>query len=72
MAWRRKARSKPGRSKVRNAKKSDYDGKTFQSNLELYCYKELKKAEVDVQYEEHTFTIFDPLVYPQACYEGYI
>ena len=30
----------------------------------------LKKAEVDVDYEEHTFTIFEPLVYPQACYEG--
>ena len=70
MAWKRKARSKPGRKKVKNAKKSTYDGKTFQSNLELYCYKELEKAKVNVDYEEHTFTIFDPIVYPQACYEG--
>ena len=65
MAWRSK-----GRSKVKNAKKSTYDGHNFQSNLELYCYKELVKAEVPVEYEEHTFTIFDGLVYPQACYEG--
>ena len=70
MAWKRKARSKPGRKKVKNAKKSTYDGKTFQSNLELYCYKELEEAEILVDYEEHTFTIFPALVYPQACYEG--
>ena len=69
MAWKRRAK-KPGKTKVKNAKKSVYDGKNFQSNLELYCYKGLKKAEVDVDYEEHTFTIFEPLEYPQACYEG--
>ena len=65
MVWKRRAKS-PGRSKVKNAKKSTYDGKNFQSNLELYCYKELEKAKVLVEYEETTFTIFDALVYPQA------
>ena len=69
MAWKRRAK-KPGKSKVKNAKKSSYDGKNFQSNLELYCYKELEKAEILVEYEEHTFTIFPATVYPQACYEG--
>ena len=63
MSWK-------GRSKVKNAKKSSYDGHDFQSNLELYCYKELEKAEIAVEYEAHTFTIFDALLYPQACYEG--
>jgi hypothetical protein len=63
MAWK-------GRSKVKNAKKSTYDGKNFQSNLELYCYKQLKAAKVRVEYEETTFTIFPATVYPQACYEG--
>ena len=57
MVWKRRVKGS-GRSKVKNAKKSTYDGKNFQSNLELYCY------------EETTFTIFDALVYPQACYEG--
>ncbi len=66
MAWRKTT----GRTKVKNAKKSTYDGKNFQSNLELHCYKELQKAGVAVEYEETTFTIFEALVYPQACYEG--
>ena len=69
MAWKRRTK-KPGRTKVKNAKKSTYDGKSFQSNLELYCYKQLEAAEVLVDYEEHTFTIFPATVYPQACYEG--
>ena len=58
------------RTKVKNAKKSTYDGKEFKSNLELHCYKGLKAANIKVDYEDTTFTIFDPLVYPQACYEG--
>ena len=69
MVWKRRAK-KAGRSKVKNAKKSTYDGKNFQSNLELYCYKQLEEAEILVEYEEHTFTIFPATVYPQACYEG--
>tara|TARA_R110002074_G_scaffold5185_2_gene25378 strand:- start:1340 stop:1780 length:441 start_codon:yes stop_codon:yes gene_type:complete len=58
------------RPKVKNAKKSTYDGHNFQSNLELYCYKQLEEAEILVEYEAYTFTIFDALLYPQACYEG--
>ena len=69
MAWKRKAKT-PGRSKVKNAKKSTYDGKNFQSNLELYCYKQLKEAKIKVKYEEKTFIIFPAMVYPLACYEG--
>ena len=61
---------KKGRSKVKNAVKNEYNGITFQSKLELYCYKELKSNKIDVEYEETTFTIFDAIVYPQACYEG--
>ena len=56
--------------KVKNAKKQTYDGKEFQSRLELHCYKELKSAKIPVEYEETTFTIFPATVYPQACYEG--
>ena len=68
MAW--KKRNKKSKSKVKNAKKSTYDGKDFKSNLELYCYKLLKEAKIPVKYEEQTFIIFDAIVYPQACYEG--
>lgn len=68
MAWKR--RSSKGKSKVKNAKKSTYKGLNFQSNLELHCYKKLEEANVAVQYEEITYTIFPATVYPQACYEG--
>ena len=67
---KRKYVRRKSRSKVKNAKKSTYDGKEFKSNLELYCYKKLEECEILVEYEENTFTIFDALVYPQACYEG--
>ena len=67
---KRKYVKRKGRTKVKNAKKSTYDGKHFQSNLELYCYKQLEEAKIPVEYEQHTFTIFPATVYPQACYEG--
>ena len=65
MAWKRRSKSK-----VKNAKKSSYKGLNFKSNLELHCYKKLEAAKIDVKYEEETFTIFQALVYPLACYEG--
>ena len=67
MAWKRR---KINRTSKCFSKKSSYDGHDFQSNLELYCYKELEKSKILVEYEAHNFTIFDPFVYPQACYEG--
>ena len=30
----------------------------------------LHESGVSVEYEKHSFTIFDAMVYPQACYEG--
>jgi hypothetical protein len=48
---RKYAKRKP-RTKVKNAKKSVYDGKQFQSNLELYCYKQLEEAKIPVDYEK--------------------
>ena len=67
---KKKYARRKGRSKVKNAKQSVYDGKEFKSNLELYCYKQLEEAEILVEYEENTFTIFPAMVYPLACYEG--
>jgi hypothetical protein len=58
------------RSKVKNVVKNTYKGITFQSKLELACYKELEAFKISVEYEKTTFTIFAGLVYPQACYEG--
>tara|TARA_R100000030_G_scaffold98334_2_gene88162 strand:+ start:589 stop:1050 length:462 start_codon:yes stop_codon:yes gene_type:complete len=56
--------------KVVNAKKTEYKGIKFQSYLELFAYKSLEEADISVDYEKHTFTVFEPMVYPQACYEG--
>ena len=61
---------KKGSSKVKNVVKNVYKGITFQSKLELCCYKELENNNIPVEYEKTTFTIFEGLVYPQACYEG--
>ena len=61
---------KYNRSKVKNVVKNTYKGITFQSKLELACYKELESNQIDVEYEKHTYTIFAATVYPQACYEG--
>ena len=61
---------KKKKTKVKNAVKNIYKGIQFQSKLELACYKELEANQIKVEYEKHTFTIFDGLVYPQACYEG--
>ena len=64
MAYKRKYKSKI------NSKKTSYNGIDFQSLLEKTMYKLLHDEKIDVAYEEKTFTIFDALVYPQACYEG--
>lgn len=64
MAWKRKYKTKIV------SKKTTYDGIDFQSLLEKSMYKLLKEANIDVEYEKHSFTVFDALVYPQACYEG--
>jgi|TARA_R110001583_G_C5588763_1_gene403587 hypothetical protein len=66
MAWKGKRK---GKSMIRS-KKASYNGIEFQSLLEKKMYQLLHEQEIPVEYEEHSFTIFDALVYPQACYEG--
>jgi|TARA_R100000544_G_C2209945_1_gene51360 hypothetical protein len=66
MAWKGKRK---GKSMIRS-KKAFYNGIEFQSLLEKKMYQLLHEQEIPVEYEEHSFTIFDALVYPQACYEG--
>ena len=65
MAWKYKKRRGAG-----NSIKNTYDGIQFQSLLETTMYKLLKESKIPVDYEKHTFTVFDALVYPQPCYEG--
>ena len=44
--------------------KAKYDGRQFQSGLELYCYKKLKDNNIAFEYEGETFTIFPQFNYP--------
>ena len=45
---------------VKNVRKATYDGITFQSRLELYCYKKLKSANISFEYEGQTFEVLEP------------
>ena len=58
------------RTKIVNASKCSYRGIQFQSKLELFAYKSLKKDKLKVDYEKHTFTILEGATYSQECYEG--
>jgi hypothetical protein len=45
------------------SKKKVYDGKTFQSNLEWYCYKELKNAGLKFGYESEVIELLQGFYY---------
>ena len=50
---------------ITRAKKRELDGIKFASGLELYCYKELKKAKILHVYEGETFELV-----PKFKFEG--
>ena len=45
--------------KITKAKKHVYNGITFASGLELYCYKALLKAKIPNEYEGKTFELVE-------------
>ena len=51
-------KSKKGKKKV-GAIKSEVDGIKFDSQLEVYCYKQLQKANLEFKYTETTFTVME-------------
>jgi hypothetical protein len=58
--------------KVRRSapKKSTYDGIQFDSNLEVYCYKALQKAEIEFKYVPTTFTLIPAFDFIGTSYES--
>ena len=44
--------------KIRGAKKKVLDGITFDSHLEATCYRELKSAGIEFEYNSNTYEIF--------------
>ena len=51
------------------AKKVIYDGITFASGLEKFMYKALKEANIDFQYEAHTYELIKAFNFDNSCYE---
>jgi hypothetical protein len=63
---KRKKRTLPVNKKVRNAQKIFYDNIQFQSRLELHCYKKLKEAKLEFEYEPISFELIPKLkAYPK-------
>jgi hypothetical protein len=59
--------------KVRNATTLEYEGITFKSKLELYCYKQLQQLAlvlpIDFSYDSIKFNLLDPFLFTNDCYE---
>lgn len=56
--------------KVKNATPLEYDGISFKSKLEMYCYKLLQENHIPVEYEVEKFTILDSFVYDKERVRG--
>jgi hypothetical protein len=57
-------------SKRSVAKTPTYDGITFDSNLELYCYKALQEAKLDFKYTPTTYTLVPGFTFNGKSYEA--
>ena len=56
-------RHKSVNKKVKNATPYDYDKIHFKSKLEVYCYQQLKKYNLEANYEPIRFTILESFTY---------
>ena len=68
---KRRKTPKPANKKVRNAEKIFYDGIQFQSRLEVHCYKALKEAGIEFEYEPQYFELIPKFEYDPSCMESY-
>jgi len=60
-------------SKVKNAKKSMFDGLSFDSNLELFTYKALKSNNIhDFGRESWTITLIEAFVFSGVAVEAHL
>ena len=49
--------------KIKNATPMTYDGIKFRSKLEVYCYKQLKEAGIETDYEGKKYTLLPKFEY---------
>ena len=61
-------RKSKGKQITRHTKVKE-DGIQFASKLELYMYRQLKKAKIKNLYEGKTFTIIDSAYFPMSSFE---
>lgn len=54
---------KKGNVKVRNATPTEVDGIKFKSKLEGYTYLQLKKADIEAEYESTHFTLIPAFIF---------
>ncbi len=50
--------------------KSTYDGESFDSQLEVYCYKKLKETNLSFEFNKKTFTIIEAFKCTGESYEA--
>ena len=55
--------------KVRNATIISYNGITFKSKMELYCYQKLTELKIQFKYEEKTFELMPSFQFENDSYE---
>lgn len=60
---------KKANPKVRNATPLEYEGITFKSKLELYCYKKLQDLSISFNYDSVKFDLLKTFVFPGISYE---
>lgn len=58
--------------KQTNAKKHVFNGIEFQSGLEVYMYKSLKKAKIPFAYEGQKFVVIEGFTYEGVSYERFL
>lgn len=68
MQFKRRTK-KPVNKKVRNATPLKYHNILFKSNLEVHCYKALKDANLNFQYEKHRYELISPFTFTNTSYE---
>jgi|13_taG_2_1085334.scaffolds.fasta_scaffold17857_2 hypothetical protein len=54
---------------ITNAKKHTFDGIQFDSGLELFCYRVLKKEKIPFTYEGKTYLLHDKFTYSGNLYD---
>lgn len=57
------------RSKASINRHVEYDGKAFDSKLEVYCYKKLMEANITFEYTNTVFMLQHAFIYDRDVYE---